>query len=350
MPYNIGIDMGEHTTRLAVRGRGVLLRQSSAVAFRKGRQEPLAYGDEALKYADCLPHIASVAYPFRSGGISDDEILAKYLRFLFKTATDSGLVHRVRAILLCDAQTQPFTVRHLAATAIDCGAAGCAVVRSDFMAALGASLDVVRPEASLLADIGAGKVTVTIISSGRVIVSESLPFGMRRIDEAIVRAMRVKYGLIIGERTAEESKLSLGAAIGGNPELKAAVVGMKALTGFPGTVSVTADEIYAVMEPVIAAICDLTASVVERASVELAADLNDSGIALTGGGAQLFGLDKLIAERTGLTCRVVGDPSSAAILGVCRALEKPEQYEAMVDAHRFRWTKNSPSWRGDSAK
>lgn len=343
MQFNIGIDIGASTVRMAVRGRGIVFRQSSAIAMHGDDVKPLAIGNEALLYIGRAPSSVTVARPMNGGLVIRDDLMTRWLSYLLETATAAGLVSRPRVLLVVDPEVQSAATLQMATMAVDAGASTCAAIRSDLMAALGAGLDIRKPEASLVLDVGASRISVSLITHGRVAYSETLPFGMQRVNEAILRILRVKHGLMVGAQVAEEVKLQLCSAIAGRGELSMNVTGMKPLTGFPAMAAITASEVAGVAAVLVESIGDLAASVIDHAPVELAADLNDSGIALTGGGAQLFGLDKLVAEKTGLACHVMEDPANCAIRGLSLAMDKPEAFSGMIDASMRRLERKLPT-------
>lgn len=331
MQWNIGLDIGGWGVRMAVRGRGVALRQSAAVAVRARSGDFVALGDEALSYLGRAPRTLDVGFPMNAGQIAREELLRIWTEYLFSQSAVAGMVHRARVLIARDGMLSPSQKKRLAALAMESGASACALVDADMACALGAGLPVDQPRASLMVDVGATRVSAALIALGRVVRRETLPYGMARADEAIVRALRAQ-GFCIGLRSAEELKLTLAAALGEN-KISAPVRGLDAQTGFPCVREIDAAVVSEAVSPIAQAVVQLVERTVEGAPEELAADLTLSGLVLTGGGAQLFGLDKRIAAATGLECRVAEDPAACAVRGLEAMLEEGERYAALTEAH-----------------
>lgn len=332
MQFNIGIDIGASTARMAVKGRGIVYRQSSAIAVGEGRTEPIAFGNAALQYEGRAPRAVTVAYPSRGGLVVRDDLMAAYMKYLMNTAMETGLVRSPQVLLAVDGGAQPSWNQRLLNLALDAGASSASVIRSDMMSALGAGFNITRPESIFVLDIGASKIAATLIAGGRVVKEETLPFGMRRVDETIRRAIRLRYGFIIGDQMSEELKIGLCSAISGREVPPMVVTGLKSQTGFPDSLAIEAEEIYDAASILISSICELAAVVAIGAPPEIAADLNERGIALTGGGAQLYGIDKLVAEKIGLPCRVMDDPGNASARGLSLVLDNAAAFQDMIDA------------------
>lgn len=331
MQWNIALDIGASGVRMAVRGRGASFVESAAVVTRGGESKPFKIGDEALPFYGRATGGYRVGFPMDGGQVADEGLLRAWFSHLVREVGSVGIGHRQRVLIARPAAAGNYTVKALVACCMEAGASGCSLIRSDLMAAVGAGRDPMKPEGMLVGELGAGSMTATLFSMGRVVESRSLPWGMRRADEAIMALLRNEYALEVGPRTAEELKLSVLSALGG-AKLSASVRGLDLSASLPRARDVDTTKLHQAIQPVVDGFCQLVQSVVLRAPAELAADLADSPIALTGGGASLFGLEKLVAERTGLSVMIPQDPAGCVIRGLAAALEAPARYEPAAEA------------------
>jgi rod shape-determining protein MreB len=331
MQWNVALDIGASEVRMAVRGRGTAFQQSAAVATRLGEAKPFLFGNEALPLYARASGRVQVAFPVDAGQVADEAALRAWLSRLIREVAALGLAHRPRVLIARSPEAGSYTMKALVACCMEAGAAGCSLIRSDLMAAVGAGCDPMRPQATLVGELGAGSMTVTLFSMGRAVDSRSLPWGMRRADDAITALLRSEYALETGPETAEELKKTLLSALGG-AKLTVDVRGLDLNLSLPRTRAVEAEKLHQAVKPVVDGFCQLVQAVVRRAPAELTADLTDSPIALTGGGAQLFGLDKLIAEDTGLSVLIPGDPAGCVVRGLAAAIENPAKFESVAEA------------------
>jgi rod shape-determining protein MreB len=331
MQWNVALDIGASGVRMAVRGRGLAFQESAAVATRGNDKKPFLFGNSALPLYGRASGRIKVGFPVDAGQVADEAILRAWTLRLIKEVSSLGLAHRPRVLIARSPEALSYTLKALVACCMEAGAAGCSLIRSDLMAAVGAGCDPMRPQGTLVGELGAGSMSVTLFSLGRVVESRKLPWGMRKADDAITTLLRNEYALEIGPQTAEELKLSLLSALGGT-KLTVDVRGLDLNLSLPRTRSVEAEKLHAAVKPVIDDFCSLVQAVVRRVPTELAADLTDSPIALTGGGAALFGLDKMIAETTGLSVLLPGDPAGCVARGLAAAVETPAKYEAAAEA------------------
>lgn len=332
MHWNIGLDIGTRGVRMAIKGRGLLYRQSSAIALRKGSPEPLAVGNEALRMHSRTPPDVLVGFPLHGSAIANEELLYRWYQYLFRHATGAGLVHRPRVLISHAPDMQSVSLKTMVALALEAGAIGCSLIRSDISSALGAPLNITLPRATLVCDVGAGSMSAVLLAGGRVIRSHSVPYGMQRIDEAIIRRIRATHKVIIGPRTAEELKLRLiGATKASAP--CTTMHAQDAITGFPKNFEVTSEEMGDAAKPLLDVLIELVHQLVDHVHPEVAADLTDHGVVLTGGGAQLFGLPLLVADQLSLPCHLAEDPSACAIRGLNTVMDNREKYEHFTTPH-----------------
>ena len=330
MQWNVALDIGASGVRMAVRGRGLAFQESAAVAMREGEAKPLFIGNSALPFYGRASGKIHAGFPVDAGQVADEGALRAWFSYLLRQVSSLGLAHRPRVLIARSPEAGSYTLKALVALCMESGAAGCSLIRSDLMAALGAGCDPMRPEGTLVGELGAGSMSVTLFSLGRAVETRTLPWGMRKADEAIQTLLRNEYALETGPETCEELKLTLLSALGGT-KLAVDVRGLDLNLSLPRTRSIEAEKLHAAVKPVVEDFCSLVHAVVRRAPTELAADLVDSPIALTGGGASLFGLDKLIAERTGLSVLLPGDPAGCVARGLATAVENPDKFQAVAE-------------------
>ncbi|MBR2572380.1 MAG: rod shape-determining protein [Clostridia bacterium] len=332
MQWNIGIDLGSRTARMTVRGRGSLLRQSSCVAFRG--DTAYEFGDAALEIQGRELKGTRTVYPMDGGQIADEAALSAWLGRMLRESGFGGLANRARVLLSCPALLPFSQKQHLAALTMQAGAANCALLRADTAAAIGAGVPVLSPKGHLVADIGASHMSVTLFSLGRAMICEAVPWGLTQADAEIRRMLLNEAGLRVGMKTAENVRLALASAVGANEDLKENIAGLSLSAGFPRVHSVSASDVHKAVMPLIDQLIRTAESVLWQAPDEFAADLSDTGVVLTGGGANLFGLEKQIAEHLNLPCRIAEDPGQAALRGLNRALDGGESIEAMMEAQQ----------------
>lgn len=342
MRWDIGIDLGTEYVRMAEYNRGATLETAARLAFREGREQPLCCGDVAARIAGRTCAGVEVCSPLKDGVLENNFYADRMLRWLYRQMDVLSRSKRFGAMLSCAPFARPVQQEALLTVAADAGASEAVLVRSDMAAAIGAGLDLHSPEAKLVVDVGAGKVTATLFTLGRVAAFGHLPYGLNRIDERIRRIVRTEGGYRIGLGSAREIKHTLGTAL---PEAANGDIIMH-MTGFslerrrPEPFDVETLPVLHACEEVVREIAGLCAHVVSEAPEELSADLNDAGAVLVGGGAELSGLDKRIGDTLGIPCRIADAPSKCAVRGLWAIMQAPEKYDAAVLCHSKRG-----SWR-----
>lgn len=342
MRWDVGIDLGTEGVRMAVLKEGPVLNEAAALAFREGYDTPFCGGDAAMRLIGRTCEGMRVESPLRDGVLENSFTIDRMFHWLYRQREDLSRKRRFSALVTCAPFARPVHQEAMLSAAIDAGAAAAALVRSDAAVAVGAGLDLNAPEAKLLVDVGAGKVTATLFTYGRVAACGYLPYGMNRIDERIQRIVRTDCGYRIGMNSAREIKHTLGTA---QPKTAPVDVIMH-MTGFsmydrlPRNFDVETRPVIEACEDVVREIAGLCASVVDNAPEELSADLNDSGVILAGGGAELSGLDKRVGDVLGIPCRVADGPSTCGIRGLYKIMENPDDYKAAFMAEKV-----SAAWR-----
>ena len=342
MRWDVGIDLGTENVRMAVWKEGPVLDAAAALAFREGRDTPICGGDAARKLYGRTCEGMSVVSPLRDGALENNFIADRMFHWLYRQLETVNRKRRFNVLITCAPFSRPVQQEALLSAAIDAGAATAALIRSDAAVAVGAGMDLNAPEAKLLVDVGAGKLSATLFTFGRVAAYGYLPYGMKRIDERIQRIIRTDYGYRIGRSAANEIKHTLGTA---QPVTAPTDIIMH-MTGFslerrrPEAFDVETLPVLHACEEVVREIAGLCAHVVSEAPEELSADLNDAGAVLVGGGAELTGLDKRIGDTLGIPCRIADAPSKCAARGLYAIMQTPEKYDAAVLCHSRRG-----SWR-----
>jgi len=332
MRWDIALDLGTDFVRTADFKLGATQETAARLAFREGRETPLCAGDVAARIAGRTCAGVEVVAPLKDGVLENNFYADRMFRWLFRQSEGVGRMKRFGAMITCAPFARPVQQDAMITAAMDAGAAEVALVRSDAAAAIGAGLDLNAPEAKLVIDIGAGKVTATLFTLGRVAAFGYLPYGLNRIDERVQRIVRMESGYRIGLNSAREIKHTLGTAL---PESAPGDIIMH-MTGFsmekrlPETFDVETRPVLHACEEVVAEIAGLCANVVAEAPEELSADLNDMGAVLVGGGAEMPGMDKRIGDTLGIPCRIADAPSKCAIRGLTEIMRAPEKYEAVM--------------------
>ncbi len=318
---NIGIDLGTANVLVHVRGKGIVLREPSVVAKDMNSGRVLAIGEEARQMLGKTPAHIQAIRPLRDGVIADFEVTEAMLAyFIKKVARDrtwwSSLLKPKPNVTICvPAEITSVEERAVKDAAKLAGARSVEIVEEPMAAAIGAGLPIEGPSGSMVVDIGGGTTDVAVISLGGIVVSQSLRVAGNKMDDAIVRYIRRVYNLMIGERTAEEIKIRIGSTYKLDQELVMEIRGRDLINGLPKTVKITSEEVREALSEPVGAIVEAVKSVLEKTPPELASDIIDRGVILTGGGALLRGLDRLLSEITGVPAIVADDPLSCVALG-----------------------------------
>ena len=321
---DLGVDLGTTNTLVHLRGRGVVINEPSLVAVDPRSRAVKAVGAEALPMLGKTPGDLVVVRPLRSGVVADFGLAAQMLtRFLERARlrTPGSVAPRPRVLIGVPAGISPVEVRAARESALSAHAAEAFVVEEPLAAAIGAGLPIAEPVGSLIVDIGGGTTEVAIISLGGIVTHRSIRIGGDEMDEAIVNYVKRNYNLLIGERTAEEVKIAIGSAYPMDDEGSVEIRGRDLVTGLPKTIEVTAAEIREALSETVAAIVDAIKVTLERTPPELASDIMDRGIVMTGGGSLLRGLDRRVAEETGMPVHIAEDPLLSVALGAGKYLD-----------------------------
>lgn len=332
MHWDIGIDLGTQSVRMAELKSGPVMSAPAALAFREGNRTPICAGEIAQRLVGRTCEGVDVVYPLRDGVLENNLYAARMFQWLFKRSESVNTRRRFGAMITCAPFARPVQKEAMLTAAIDAGAAEAALVRSDAAAAIGAGLDLNGPEAKLLVDVGAGKITATLFTFGRVAAFGYLPYGMNRVDDRIRRILRSDYGYRVGAAAAEEIKHTLGSAMPDKAprDIIMHAVGINVAQRMPVNFDVETKPVLDACEDVVSELARLVNTVVDNAPEELSADLNDAGAVLTGGGAAMTELDRRVGQALGIPCRVADAPETCAVRGLWRVMENPEAYRGVM--------------------
>lgn len=323
LSHDIGIDLGTSNTLVWVKGKGVVIREPSAVARVKKSKEILAIGMSAKKMLGRAPVTIEAIRPLKNGVIADFDataaMLTHYIKKVHETGGNIPKIPRPRVVIGIPSGVTEVERRAVADAAVSAGAREAHLIEEPMAAAIGAGLPVEEPEGIFIVDIGGGTTEVAVISLGGIVVGRSIRIAGDEMDEAIINYARLKYSLLLGQPTAEEIKKSIGSAISGKDKF-AVARGRDLETGLPKSVKMTAGEIREALSPIIQEIVVNIADTLEETPPELVSDIMERGIAVAGGGALLSGIDQSIAEATKMETWIAEDPLTCVVRGCGKVL------------------------------
>ncbi len=318
---DIGIDLGTASTLVCVKGKGIVLCEPSVVAVERGTSRVLAVGEEAKRMLGRTPGNIMAIRPMRDGVITDFEVTEAMLRHFIRKVRNRRFQVRPRIIIAIPSGITEVEKRAVKESAERAGAREVYLIEEPVAAAIGVGLPIQEPIGNMIIDIGGGTTEIAVISLAGTVFSKSIRIGGDEMDVAIVEYLKKTYNLMVGERTSENIKIKIGSAYPMEEEMTLEVKGRDLVAGLPKAVTITSEEIREALQEPLRAILEITKISLERTPPELSADLIEHGIVLAGGGALLRGLDKLIAEETGLPVHVADDPLTAVVSGTGVCLE-----------------------------
>ncbi len=318
---DIGIDLGTASILVYVKGKGVVLKEPSVVAFDRDTNRIKAIGEEARLMLGRTPGNIVAVRPLRQGVISDYTVTEKMLKYFIQKAVGKQRFRKPLISICVPSGVTEVERKAVEDAAFQAGARDVKIIEEPIAAAIGAGIDIARPCGNMIVDIGGGTSDIAVISLGGTVVSTSIKIAGDDFDDAIVRYMRKKHNLLIGERTAEDIKIRIGSAFP-RPEIEEVDVrGRNLVTGLPKTITVTSQETEEALRDTTLQIVEAVHSVLEKTPPELAADIADRGIVLTGGGSLLYGLEELIESKTGITTMTAEEPMTAVAIGTGKYVE-----------------------------
>lgn len=317
---DIGIDLGTASVLVYIKDKGIVINEPSVVAIDINTNKILEVGEEARKMLGRTPGNIVAIRPLRDGVISDFDITEKLLKYFIKKAVGNSII-KPRVIICVPSGVTEVEKRAVLEASNNAGAKKTYLIEEPVAAAIGAGLDITKPSGHMIIDMGGGTTDIAVISLGGIVVSRSIKVAGDKCDDAIVRYVRKKYNLMIGLRSAEELKIKIGTAFPVEEEKYMEVRGRNLVTGLPVNLTISSSDMLEAMEETITSIADAVHSVLEKTPPELAADISEKGIVMTGGGCLIHGMDKLIEKRTGLTVTIAEDAVSCVAKGTGQALE-----------------------------
>lgn len=322
---DIGIDLGTANTLVFVKGKGIVLREPSVVAIRRDTGEILEVGEEAKRMIGRTPGNIVAIRPMKDGVIADFDVTQTMLRHFIAKAYKRKAIFKAQVVVCVPSGVTEVEKRAVIDATKQAGAREAFLIEEPMAAAIGAGLPVEEPTGSMIVDIGGGTTEVAIISLGGIVTSRSIRVGGDEMDEGIVQYIKKNYNLMIGERTAEEVKITIGTAFRDRDNPKTMDIrGRDLVSGLPKTQSITDAEIEAALTDPVANILEAIKITLEKTPPELAADIMDKGIVMTGGGALLHGLDRLVAQETGMPVYIADQPLDCVALGAGKTLAEIE--------------------------
>ena len=318
----VGIDLGTANVLVYIKGKGIVLNEPSVVAINNDTDEILAVGEEARQMLGRTPSNIVAIRPLKDGVVSDYDITERMLKYFIRKTCGSGRFFKPRIKVCVPSGVTEVEKRAVREAAEQAGGKDVFLMEEPVAAAIGAGIDISRPDGVMIIDIGGGTTDIAVISLGGIVASSSVKMAGDKFDEAIVKYMRKEHKLYIGERTAEELKMTIGTAFPREEVVSRECRGRDLVTGLPKSVEVTSEEIMDALDEPLHEICEAVHNVLERTPPELAADISNSGIVVTGGGALLYGIDKKIEDRTGIKVIIADDPKSCVAVGTGKALNE----------------------------
>ncbi|CUH93717.1 rod shape-determining protein [Herbinix luporum] len=318
---DIGIDLGTASVLVYIKGKGVVLKEPSVVAFDRDTNKIKAIGEEARLMLGRTPGNIVAVRPLRQGVISDYTVTEKMLKYFIQKAVGRQRFRKPRISVCVPSGVTEVEKKAVEDATYQAGAREVAIIEEPIAAAIGAGIDISRPCGNMIVDVGGGTTDIAVISLGGTVVSTSVKIAGDDFDDAIVRYMRKKHNLLIGERTAEDIKIKIGSAYRRPETISMEVRGRNLVTGLPKTITVSSEETEEALRETTSQIVEAVHGVLEKTPPELAADIADRGIVLTGGGCLLYGIEQLIEEKTGITTITSEDPMTAVAVGTGKFVE-----------------------------
>jgi rod shape-determining protein MreB len=324
----VGIDLGTANVLVYIKGKGVVLNEPSVVAINRNTNEILAVGEEARQMLGRTPANIVALRPLKDGVISDYDVTERMLKYFIRKSCGSSRFFKPKIMVCVPSGVTEVEKRAVSEAATQAGGKSVYLMEEPVAAAIGAGLDIAKPDGVMVIDIGGGTTDVAVIALGGIVTSMSVKVAGDKFDEAIIKYMRREHKLYIGERTAEEMKMNIGTAFPLDEPLVRECRGRDLVTGLPKSVSVSSVEMLNALDEPLQVICEAVHSVLEQTPPELASDISNSGIVITGGGAHLKGIDKRIMKRTGISVIIAEDPKSCVAIGTGKALNSIEAMES----------------------
>ena len=333
---DIGIDLGTANTLVYLKGKGIIMREPSVVAYDVRNDAVRAVGTEAKEMIGRTPGSIVAVRPLKNGVIADYDVTAAMLKRFIKESLKGSLISRVRVVICVPAGVTEVEARAVHDAVKQAGAVDVDIVEEPMAAAVGAGLPISDATGNMIVDIGGGTSEVAVISLGDIVTAQSIRTAGDDLDESIINYIRKKYNLLIGERTAEQLKIEIGSALPYEGETSVEIKGRNLLDGLPKNIKISSEEVREAMSDTLDIIIESIRTTLEKTPPELSADIIENGITLTGGSALLRGFAERIAEETGMNVRVAANPLDCVVEGTAKRLETGHGFDNYV----FRRNKN----------
>lgn len=331
---DIGLDLGTSNILAYIRGKGIVLREPCIAAIERGTGKMVAIGAEAKEMVGRAPDNLMIVRPMQDGVIANFDATERMLSLLFHRIVGNRIFFKPRAVVAIPSAATEVEKRAVIETTEGAGARYTFLLEEPIAAAIGAGIDIMEAKGNLVLDIGAGTCDIVVTSLGKAVIHDSLRVGGDKFDAAIVRYLKRQHGIVIGIRAAEELKIRYASAFPRKEEIMMDVRGRSLGGGLPVSLELGSNELtFALSEP-LRSVAEALKDVLEQTPPELSGDIATRGICLTGGGAQLYGLDQYISEQTGVPCFVAEDPVACVAIGCGKVLEEPQRYEGVLYDYR----------------
>lgn len=330
---DVGIDLGTSSTLVYVKGQGIVLREPSVAAVERVTGRIIAIGEDARKMMGRTSSDVLIIRPLRDGVVNNFDVTARMLHYFFKKVVGTRLF-KPRAVVCVPSGVTEAEKRCVIEATLEAGARYSYLIEEPMAAAIGAEVDVMQPKGTMVLDIGGGTTDLAVIASGAIVLSDSIKMAGDKFDDALMRYMKRKHNLFIGERSAEDIKIAYGRAHLEKEQRIVEIRGRSTVTGLPESVPIGTNEMIDALSEPLSAIIERVRNLFERTPPELATDITDNGIVLTGGGALLRGVDRYVSERTHVPCRIADDPISCVARGTGIVLEDLPSYNGAIHDYR----------------
>ena len=333
---DVGIDLGTSSVLVYVKNKGIVLREPSVVAVEKITGKIYAVGEEARRMLGRTPGNIVAIRPLRDGVISNFDITERLLRHFLKKVVGTRIFFKPRVVVCVPSGVTEVEKRSVIEATEEAGARHTYLIEEPIAAAIGAGIDISQPRGNMIVDIGGGTAEIAVISLGGIVASRSVRMAGDMFDQAIIAFIKRKYNLLIGERTAEEMKIRIGSAYPRKEQVFIDVKGRNLISGLPQAITIGSNEMIDALEEPLQNILETVRNLFEKTPPELASDIAENGICLTGGGALLYGMDKFVAEHTKVPCYVAEDPISCVAIGTGKVLDNIDKgfVNALYDYRR----------------
>ncbi len=334
---DIGVDLGTSNVLIYMKGKGIMLREPAVVAVERESKKILAVGSDAYRMIGRTPGNVLAVRPLRNGTVSDFELTSTMLRYFVGNVVGRRLFARPRAVVSVPSGVNEVEKRSIISIMFDAGMRRTQLLDRPVAAALGVGMQFEEAYGSMIVDMGAGVTDIAVLSMGEVVVSSCIPIGGDYFDDAIIRYLRKKHNLLIGERTAEEIKINIGCAVPQAGDITMDVTGRNLISGLPKTQSIATSEIFEALKEPVGELIEAIQAVIERTPPQLASDIFDDGIIFTGGASALKGLTEAVYAALRIPCGVADDPQTSVVMGCGRALEDLQGMKHLLGDGRKNW-------------